>query len=81
MYTVPQIYHVEDHLCPVDDNKVMVCAEETVKKKLTCADITVFDLCVLLMEEHNWSKPTDSIEAMHLYIQLRQIIRSGLSNH
>jgi hypothetical protein len=79
MYTIPELYQAEDHLCPADETEIMICAEETVPKTLTCADDTLFDLCMMLMEENRLLKPNDSNEARHLYVRLRELIRLGLS--
>lgn len=78
MYTLPQLYNAGDHLCSADETEITICAEETVQKTSTCADEALSDLCSLLMEENGWSKPNDSNEARHLYIRVRQLIRSGL---
>lgn len=78
MYTIPQMYGAENHLCSVDEAEVAICAEETVQKKSTCADDTIFELCSLFMEDNNLSKPSDSNEAKSLYIHLRRLIRTEL---
>jgi hypothetical protein len=78
MYSLPQLYSAEDHLCLVDEEKITICAEETVQKTSTCADETLLELCSLLMKDNYLSKPTDSNEARHLYIHLRQLIQLEL---
>jgi hypothetical protein len=78
MYTIPQLYQAEDHLCPVDDNKIRICADESVRKTLTCSDDTIFELCTILMKDNNLSKAQDVNEAKTLYIRLRQLIRFEL---
>ncbi|KAJ8319785.1 hypothetical protein KUTeg_001372 [Tegillarca granosa] len=78
MYTLPQLYSAEDHICPANENEVTICEEQTLPKTLTCADETVFQLCTLFMEENNLSFPQDSNQAKDLYIRLRECIRLGL---
>ncbi|KAJ8318739.1 hypothetical protein KUTeg_003830 [Tegillarca granosa] len=73
MYTLPQLYSAEDHICPANKNESKLCP-----KTLTCADETVFQLCTLFMEENNLSFPQDSNQANDLYIRLREWIRLGL---
>ncbi|KAJ8284258.1 hypothetical protein COCON_G00031080 [Conger conger] len=78
MYTVPQVYGAEDKLKTVDLEEVVVCKDEcTPKSQLPC-DETVFELCVLLMQENGWDAPTDAFDAAELYTSLRTVILQNI---
>ncbi|XP_061096945.1 uncharacterized protein LOC133127793 [Conger conger] len=78
MYTVPQVYGAEDKLKTVDLEEVVVCKDEcTPKSRLPC-DETVFELCVLLMQENGWDAPTDAFDAAELYTSLRTVILQNI---
>ncbi|KAJ8311880.1 hypothetical protein KUTeg_010567 [Tegillarca granosa] len=70
MYTLPQLYSAEDHICPANKNEVTICEEQTLPKTFTCADETVFQLCTLFMEENNLSFPQDSNQAKDPHMSL-----------
>ncbi|XP_061164518.1 uncharacterized protein LOC133173551 [Saccostrea echinata] len=80
MYTIPELYQAEDHLCVVAESKIRICGEETREKTITCADETIFELCTLMMEENGFSKPRDSNEARLLYRNLRQLVHEELED-
>lgn len=78
MYTLPELYNVEDRLCFVDENEIVMCEEETVKKVDFPCDETVKKLCYLLLEENDLYFPTDANEAVFIYQELRRQIRALL---
>lgn len=74
MYTVPQVYGAEDKLKTVNLEEVAVCKDECISKSQFPCDETVFELCVLLMQENGWDAPTDAFDAAELYTSLRTVI-------
>ncbi|XP_035990558.1 uncharacterized protein LOC118562959 [Fundulus heteroclitus] len=78
MYTVPQEYDAEDCLKTVDMEEVAVCKEECTPKSQFPCDETVFELCLLLMQENEWEAPTDAYNAAELYTSLRAVLLQNL---
>ncbi|XP_034530357.1 uncharacterized protein LOC117805873 [Notolabrus celidotus] len=78
MYTVPQAYSAEDKLKTVELEEVAVCKEECTPKSQFPCDETVFELCLLLMQENGWEIPSDAFDAAELYISLRTIILQNI---
>lgn len=80
MYNLPELYHAEDHLHPVDPERLDVILQEDVclwKSEIPC-DHDLFELCVLTMEEHDWQTSQSAPEAVRLYKDLRPLIRALL---
>lgn len=81
MYYAPELYHAQNYLHPVDYERLDIILEEDVclwKTDITCyADL--YELCVLIMEEHNLEAGHNAVEAIRLYRQLRPLIRAHLS--
>lgn len=78
MYTLPEIYNVEDRLCSVDEDEIVMCEEETIRKHDFPCDETVKELCYLLLQETNSRFPSDAKEAVLTYQELRRQIRALL---
>ena len=66
-------------LCHVDENEILLCEEETTPRQHIPCDITVWELCNIIIDESGLRKPLDSKEAKELYIQLRDTIRTNLA--
>lgn len=75
MYTLPELYNVDDRLCPVDEDEIVMCEEESVGKPDFPCDKTIKELCLLLLEENNLDFPRDAKEAKFVYKELRRKIR------
>ncbi|XP_034552285.1 uncharacterized protein LOC117821856 [Notolabrus celidotus] len=78
MFHMPQLYQAQDHLQPVDYDRLNVMLEEDVclwKTDIVC-DPDLHELCVLIMEEHNLEAGHNAAEATRLYRQLRPLIRA-----
>lgn len=81
MYYAPELYHAQNYLHPVDYERLDIILEEDVclwKTDITC-DSDLYELCVLIMEEHNLEAGHNAVEAIRLYRQLRPLIRAHLS--
>lgn len=81
MYSLPELYNVDNRLCPVDEDDIQVCREETIPRQNIPCDETVKDLCVLIMEEYHLSSQSDDSDvasAKQLYLRLRDVVRSVL---
>lgn len=71
MYTTPELYHTRNFLCPVDEAMVDICHTECSQKSPLPCDKDVFNLCLELMLENNWNYPSTAMEAVELYLNLR----------
>ncbi|KAL5016204.1 hypothetical protein ScPMuIL_005793 [Solemya velum] len=78
MYTLPELYNVDDRLCPVDKDEIEVCSEETLPKVGLPCDETVKSLCKIIMEESRLQTPDTIQEGRQLYLRLRGNILSQL---
>ncbi|XP_041835311.1 uncharacterized protein LOC121635937 [Melanotaenia boesemani] len=70
MYSMPQLCAAEDRLQSVLPEEVAVCKEECIPKGQYPCDETVFELCVLLMDENAWNSPGDAYHAMELQFDM-----------
>ena len=78
MYTLPELYNAEDRLCLVDEDEIVMCEEETVRKPEFPYDETVKEICYILLEENNMAFPKDAKEALITYQELRVKLRALL---
>ncbi|KAK0134343.1 hypothetical protein N1851_005019 [Merluccius polli] len=78
LYTAPQIFGGEDRLKLFDQEEIDLCKEECRPKGQLPCDEDVFDLSVLLMQEHGWDIPKDAFDAAELYTLLREEVRNNL---
>lgn len=81
MYHAPELYQARDYLHPVDYERLDIILEEDVclmKTDITY-DSDLYELCVLIMEEHNLERGHNAVEATRLYRLLRPLIRALLS--
>jgi len=70
MYSVPEIYGTRDYRVNVQSDEIAACKSECVYAASVC-DPLVEEICIVLMNEHDWSLPVDYIEAVTLYHNLR----------
>ncbi|XP_033761355.1 uncharacterized protein LOC117343145 [Pecten maximus] len=78
MYSIPELYGVEDGLKAVEQDKLEICESECRMKDDIPCDKDVFDLCNLLVNENEWNIPVDPYEMCDLYIQLRNQIKNSI---
>ncbi|KAJ8299484.1 hypothetical protein KUTeg_023544, partial [Tegillarca granosa] len=82
MYTLPQLYSAEDHICPANENEVTICEEQTLPKTLTCADETVFSVVYIVYGREQFVIPTrfqSSKGSLYTFTRMDSIrIRSSL---
>ncbi|XP_041931226.1 uncharacterized protein LOC121694889 isoform X2 [Alosa sapidissima] len=80
MYNVPELYHAQNYLHPVEMDRISTILDEDIcqwKTDIPC-DIDLHDLCLLVMEEHNLTRRHDAEGAIHLYKHLRPVIKALL---
>lgn len=73
MYNNPELYDTEDYRVFVTDEEALACLEECKFMNRPCFDIDIYELAVIIMEEHNLELPTTADDAITLYINLRQL--------
>ncbi|RXN12120.1 hypothetical protein ROHU_010306 [Labeo rohita] len=79
MFSLPEIHGAtEDKLKSVFPEEVASCKEECSPKGQYPCDKTVFELCVLLMEEKGLTAPVDPYLAAELYTLLRNEILENI---
>ncbi|WAR25010.1 hypothetical protein MAR_010714 [Mya arenaria] len=74
MYTCPELYGAQDYLCAVPRANVDSCLEDNI----TC-DATVFEICTMIMDDHDLQMPDCGDSAVILYQTLRREILSEIS--
>ncbi|CAH1114742.1 unnamed protein product [Psylliodes chrysocephalus] len=78
MYEMPSIYKTRSYMVGVPNFAIEALRSECKFLKYPC-DQDVFDLCNILLVENNWEKGSDPHEAVDLYIQLRNVLKSILN--
>ena len=78
MYFLPNLYDAENHLKPVTMDVLTLCEDECTFRGNSACDITIKEVCELLMEEMQLVFPTSNRDLCDLYITLRQEIRNEL---
>lgn len=80
MFSVPELYHAQDYLHPLQYERVAIALQENIclwKTNIPC-DPDLHELCLLVMEENNISQCHNAPEAIRLYRNLRPLIRALL---
>lgn len=80
MYNVPELYHAQIYLHPVEMDIINTVLGEDIcqwKTDIPC-DIDLHDLCLLVMEQHNLTRCHDAEGAIKLYKDLRPLIKALL---
>lgn len=75
---LPELYNAENMLCPVEEDEILACEEETTHRQPISCDDTISELCTMMMAESGLQKPSGPIEAKNLYMHLRQKIHTDL---
>ncbi|XP_055045258.2 uncharacterized protein [Misgurnus anguillicaudatus] len=80
MYNVPELYHTQDYLHPLQYERVGIVLQEDIclwKTDIPC-DHDLHELCLMVMEENNIALCHNATEAIRLYKDLRPLIRALL---
>lgn len=67
-----------DYICPVDEDKLQLCKNESSPKSDYPCDRDLYELCCLYIEENNWLVPTQPHAMVDLYMLLRNAIYEEL---
>lgn len=78
MYALPEMYNVNDCLCPVPLEEIIICESECTPKNGYPCEQNLFELCCIIMDELHLEAPTNSEEAVNLYLVLRAEVHSLL---
>lgn len=74
VYLFPELFQVQDYICPVDVEVLELCRREcTIGNELPC-DEEIFELGCIFMEEQNLDPPFNIVEGKELYINFRSWI-------
>ena len=74
MYCVPELYGSEDLLCAVTEEDMDEYKQSCTFRSSVACDEDVFELCIILMKEHNMKPPKDAYQALDLYLNLRMLL-------
>ncbi|KAB0799539.1 hypothetical protein PPYR_07419 [Photinus pyralis] len=77
LFELPQAYYTQTYICQVTHHDLNICKQESSFLYLPC-DVHVYQLCKLIMREKNLREPSDSYEAVNLYLTLREEIMSQI---
>ena len=79
LFFFPEIRGAHDEGCQIITNDMAVCNRHcSFRASTPCEDQDVYDLCILLVAQHNYRIATNAYEGLHMYKQLRQDILSLL---
>ncbi|KAJ4925027.1 hypothetical protein JOQ06_017765 [Pogonophryne albipinna] len=78
MYMFPELYTTEDCISPVEGADAQLCRSNCTFRSAVPCDTDIYNICNLLMMESQLNLPADSYQALDLYLDLRNTIRSSL---
>ncbi|XP_045158598.2 uncharacterized protein LOC123524453 [Mercenaria mercenaria] len=78
MYHCPGMFGCQDYLCRTSEAQVNLCLEESIQKGNVTCDETVFELCTIIMSDHNMMPAKTADDAALLYQFLRREILNEL---
>ncbi|KAJ4931164.1 hypothetical protein JOQ06_025462 [Pogonophryne albipinna] len=78
MYMFPELYTTEDCVSPVEGADAQLCRSNCTFRPAVPCDTDIYNICNLLMMESQLNLPADSYQALDLYLDLRNTIRSSL---
>ena len=78
MYNLPELFGAQKQSCRIPETYLRVCADECEPNKHFPCDETVFELCLIIMDEIFKAAPKNVDEAISLYKFLRYTIRTDL---
>ena len=77
LYSCPELQGATDHIQAVDPNDIAPCRANCMSRRLCpCEDEDIYELCLMLMVERNFMHPIDAWQALDLYVQLRDVIKT-----
>ena len=79
LYHTPEVVGRQDKLRAVRQQTIDACIGECTRKGLPC-NRQVYELSCIIMLEHGWNPPSNTVEAKDLYLNLRQTILDGIEN-
>ena len=74
LYELPHLLGAQDYKQQIDLDAVDVCIEECIMDAGKAMDSDIAELLEIIMAENNLQHADNMEEAVHLYIQLRQLI-------
>ena len=83
MYSIPELFGATDKLVHVDPLAVGVCEGECIivdNGVLLRRDLDLQELLEILMEENNLRPAKSVVEAVDLYVNLRRILFTAITN-
>lgn len=78
MFMAPQLWGTEDFIVEQDSDDLQTAQEACLFLTAVPCDEEVFDLCTIVMEEQQLSFTKDRLEALELYLELRDAVRSQI---
>lgn len=75
MYLMPELYSTENFLSSVDEDDLQLCKSTCTFRSTVQCDYDVYELCNIIMAESQMVLPYNSIQALDLYIHLRNEIK------
>ncbi|KAJ8299369.1 hypothetical protein KUTeg_023429 [Tegillarca granosa] len=78
LHSAPAINRTRDYGVGVDRRDIEICAAEVHHKADIPCDRTVFDICILNIEEHKLSVPSNPDDMYELYKFLRRTVRAEI---
>ena len=78
MFMVPQLWGTHDFIVSPNAADLETAKDSCLFLTAVPCDNDVFELCVTIMDELNLSFPNDRLQALDLYISLRDAIHSQL---
>lgn len=79
MFEVPELYAVDDYTCAVDDEDLLLCKNNALCRSGIPCDEDVYNICIYLMSENDFSFPNDAYQAADLYSNLRHCVYNFLT--
>lgn len=76
MYSVPSLYSTVNYKVPVTQEEITICKSECMGRSLIPCDETIYDLCILFMNELNMTIAREPYDGINVYVALRVAIRA-----
>lgn len=76
MYYMPILYETRDYLKSVEMGILDVCEDITLKRSTIPCDVTVYELCITIINQDNLTWPSTASEGVSLFRTLDEKIPS-----